>query len=45
MRKLSILILVFVLFGLFGMAFASATTVAVDLAHGENEKYLAEDVL
>ncbi|USH00884.1 CGP-CTERM sorting domain-containing protein [Thermococcus argininiproducens] len=45
MRKLSILISVFVLFGLFGMAFASATTVAVDLAHGENEKYLAEDVL
>jgi len=45
MRKLSILISVFVLFGLFGMAFASATTVAVDLAHGESEKYLAEDVL
>ena len=45
MRKLSILLSVFVLFGLFGMAFASAATVAVDLAHGENEKYLAEDVL
>ncbi|ACS89290.1 MULTISPECIES: CGP-CTERM sorting domain-containing protein [Thermococcus] len=45
MKKLSILISVFVLFGLFGAAFASATTVAVDLGHGENEKYLAEDVL
>jgi len=45
MKKLAILLSVFILFGLFGVAFASAATIAVDLAHGENDKYLAGDVL
>jgi len=32
-------------FGIFGVALASAATIAVDLAHGENDKYLAGDVI
>ncbi|WP_461866670.1 glucodextranase DOMON-like domain-containing protein [Thermococcus sp.] len=45
MRKAALLIAVFMFFGVFGFALASATTVAVDLAHGENAKYLSEDVI
>ncbi len=40
MKRLAVLIAAFVIFGVFGFAMASATTVAVDLAHGENAKYL-----
>ncbi|ASJ01088.1 CGP-CTERM sorting domain-containing protein [Thermococcus gorgonarius] len=40
MRKAAIMIAVFVFFGVFGFAMASAATVGVDLAHGENDKGL-----
>ncbi|NPA47681.1 MAG: CGP-CTERM sorting domain-containing protein [Thermococci archaeon] len=36
MKKAAMLVSVFVLFGVFGFAMVSATTVAVDLAHGES---------
>ncbi|WP_048151789.1 glucodextranase DOMON-like domain-containing protein [Palaeococcus ferrophilus] len=45
MRKLGAVLAALMLLGVFGFVFASATTVAVDLAHGENDKYLAQDVL
>ncbi|WP_297465833.1 CGP-CTERM sorting domain-containing protein [Thermococcus sp.] len=41
MKKAAILLAVFVFFGVFGFAMASATTIGVDLAHGENDKGLA----
>ncbi|WP_148882088.1 CGP-CTERM sorting domain-containing protein [Thermococcus aciditolerans] len=41
MRKAAIILAVFVFFGVFGFAMASATTVGVDLAHGESDKGLA----
>lgn len=41
MRKAAIMVAVFVFFGLFGFAMASAATIGVDLAHGENDKGLA----
>ncbi|WP_010478888.1 CGP-CTERM sorting domain-containing protein [Thermococcus zilligii] len=40
MRKAAIMMVAFVLFGLFGFAMASAATVGIDLAHGENDKGL-----
>ncbi|ASJ07440.1 CGP-CTERM sorting domain-containing protein [Thermococcus pacificus] len=40
MKKAAIILAVFVLFGVFGFAAASATTIGVDLAHGENDKGL-----
>jgi hypothetical protein len=45
MRKFAIILLVLMFFGAFSFVFASATTVAVDLAHGENDKYLASDAI
>ncbi len=45
MRKAAVLMAVFMFFGVFGFALASATTVAVDLAHGENSKYLSGDII
>ncbi|SEV84497.1 CGP-CTERM sorting domain-containing protein [Thermococcus thioreducens] len=41
MRKAAIIMAVFVFFGVFGFAMASATTIGVDLAHGESDKGLA----
>ncbi len=41
MRKAAIILAVFVFFGVFGFAMASATTIGVDLAHGESDKGLA----
>jgi hypothetical protein len=40
MKKAAIILAVFVFFGVFGFAMASATTIGVDLAHGENDKGL-----
>ncbi|ASJ02933.1 amylopullulanase [Thermococcus profundus] len=45
MRRFALLISLFVLFGVFGSAMVSATTVAVDLSHGENTRYLVDPVL
>ena len=45
MRKVATIIVAFVLFSVFGFALASATTVAVDLTHGENTKYLVDPVV
>ncbi len=44
MKKAAMLIAVFVLFSAFGFAMASATTVAVDLAHGESSSGLSQMV-
>ncbi|ASA77797.1 CGP-CTERM sorting domain-containing protein [Thermococcus sp. 5-4] len=41
MRKAAIILAVFVFFGVFGFAMASATTIGVDLSHGESDKGLA----
>ncbi|ASJ11057.1 aminotransferase [Thermococcus sp. P6] len=41
MRKAAMIVAVFVFFGVFGFAMASATTIGVDLAHGESDKGLA----
>ncbi|HDZ35737.1 MAG TPA: CGP-CTERM sorting domain-containing protein [Thermococcus sp.] len=40
MRKAAIILAVFVFFGVFGFAMASAMTIGIDLAHGENDKGL-----
>ncbi|MCD6558826.1 MAG: aminotransferase, partial [Palaeococcus sp.] len=45
MKKLGAVLAALMLFGVFGFVFASAATVAVDLAHGENDKYLTGDVI
>jgi len=45
MKRLATIIAAFVLFSVFGFAMASATTVAVDLSHGENAKYLVDPVV
>ncbi|NJF24564.1 glucodextranase DOMON-like domain-containing protein [Thermococcus sp. Bubb.Bath] len=42
MKRIAAVITLFVLFGVFGFAMASATTVAVDITHGENAKYLID---
>ncbi len=42
MKKAAILLSVFVLFSAFGFAMVSATTIAVDLAHGESSSGLSQ---
>jgi len=40
MRKVAIILAIFVFFGVFGFAMASATTIGVDLSHAESDKGL-----
>ncbi len=45
MKRLATALAAFILFSVFGFAMVNATTVAVDLTHGENSRYLVSPVV